>query len=679
MTRSPPRRPPQSPRLLKRSVLLCQTQTEYLQRCVEISERGIHSAPLGQPALPILKHTARSNSCISNPTASYDAFVSTISCIAHRYNITRDDRRVSLFDPLSDRVVLATFDAFSTIALAYALLTRSSLVIHTDYHSLIQLWLDHPPFSSRTVIHLAEPRSLSQVPMGRRPRTPGVTHADIQRVGYITSSCVSSLTRTVFRLLTHAPTSNASAHLFVQRDIPRLSVYPPGMAVTTLPQHPTPHLERLRASSDYTHYVGHGRHYCALSGNLCTSRAKRKSHAVQCIGPRDCVFAAWPRRPARHLRARTVVLESCSTGSLTSVPLVPGDYSNIAIALMDGGATMVVAPLTSNDVMPLSSSVMWLLASAGNTAGDLCHLMNALTRPSDRGHVSDALPFILYGDPDLQPFAARYTVITTTFRRMADERGICNVHLSGERQPLVIIDRTVFAGADYAVGELRCESRDGAGRVAVRYWVASPMRLYVVLRATSTIRDVLIRCTFHVIRSTLAVTQLRELTHNFRVYRRYAEHMVNSAQSYHAAFHRYKTMLESARDIVEDACLARPPQCVGQSAAEVWHTWLSSYVAELCRDADVLLADIVMARAGRIGSLWPLVDMMRVLPACTRPAVHLTELCSRCGSRMSARQYTLGAIELDERVLTECERCLFVLDVANGGPRITIDGVEENS
>ncbi|MBY5856083.1 hypothetical protein HFN51_37115 [Rhizobium leguminosarum] len=303
-----------------------------------------------------------------------------------------------------DSCVLVTDDAFSAFGASLAVLTNRALLAVNSVSSPIDTWEQVANF--RSAILVLTPRTCAR--WGLDYICDSMQHltrkdSRLERWGILTATDEVDIANLIARIHARTPVSEPRGQVFSTDPFPDLVTHP--LRLITLPGHPAEEIAQLASqSTPYAHFIGHGRSYCALRGNLCSRQAPAEPGDTLCVGDTDCLFSAYGRQPARSLKVDTVVVESCSAASFLNKGPEAQSCLNLAVHLLSGYATTVIAPYRTNSPKPYSWARAWAHAQPGATVGEVCQVLNTLASPDDEYDYLRSQPYVLFGDPDTRVF-----------------------------------------------------------------------------------------------------------------------------------------------------------------------------------------------------------------------------------------------------------------------------------
>lgn len=485
--------------------------------------------------------------------------------------------------------------------------------------------------------------------------------------GLLTASTLARLSNLVARIALRASPVAVSAVAYGMEQADIVPQCEPSLACAPLPHHPSPLTALLREEAkDLAIFVGHGRSYCAMGGNLCSLRQAATAGDRQCAGAYDCVFPAWPRIPASQLRCDWVMLDSCSTASFELAGPEQDRGLNLAVHLLDGFASAVISPARTNTPWSLTPYLVWVLARQGIAAGELLRQLNTLVGRQ----LSSADPYMLLGDPDARLVLADVATPRTA-SVISREHGCWRLGVPariGTAEIYTCADVELVAAA--ATGALSCLAVAGDGeRLVVSLLPAGagdPVRLIGIWGGPVAEREVEIvviqRAAFRHEVIQMAGRLLRNLAIDGHWQLDGADPVRDKAESLRA-------LLTSIEPAVM-ACLRQPPLHAPQYSALLE---AEQAVLGMCERVGREMIRFVAAAAQR-QELWMYSHYashpgMRAVGEVIAP-----DPCPVCGRVVHQRAYQVGLWPGRLRTVLECAGCMFISDTYEDSVAVRVDG-----
>jgi hypothetical protein len=485
-------------------------------------------------------------------------------------------------------------------------------------------------------------------------RDAGLTDPALASWGILTAATPAGLAELVSRIALHVPSNDYRAQA--------LSTMPifPGSSSTLrhveVPSTPSAVVARVLTTelTPLSYFLGHGRPYCALGGNLCTLPSRAAAGDDRCIGDFDCVFASSERSPTNAIRSAVVVVESCCAASFLKTGSAAATVENIGLGLLDGYAVAVISPYRTQVQLPVTPSLAWRLARAGCTAGDICAALNAAvsTRSGETGR------FVVLGDPDATVYAAPHLPPREArVRALGDGRWRIEAPASAETIELYRCDDARLA-AHAAASSLHvcCDERedeparleflrrnDGAlGILAVWRTPPSGAQCWIVTDRPPLRRP--------------AVAAAAQVLDSVRAETRHADAAWNDFDR------RPVDELDALLRLLESTFYANlgsdTPSHGLYAALASMQDRIGGCGLRIARG----MADVFERRAWADG-FWAFRHYATTSGVRFHTSEPLPEPCFRCGAGVIALAYDAGVGPVRTRRLLECERCMFLSDV----------------
>jgi hypothetical protein len=414
-------------------------------------------------------------------------------------------------------------------------------------------------------------------------------------------------------------------------------------------------------------FIGHGRSYCALAGNLCSRNEAAEKFDRRCVGDYECVFAEHARIPASDLLASIVFVDSCSTSSFRNPGPEVEERLNLSIHLISGNAVAVIASWRTNTIRPLAPFLLWTLAEEELTLGQIVSRMNQYSTQ----RASSAGPYILLGDPDMRVFRSetkKATGLLKVLRTSYENTWAAQVSTDVPISRWIIDDRELCAAAKEAPVYCFADNGPSGAELSTELLNQSSCQgslevLLVPSRRVKSDQSVTLFLT------TRAPFQKNLLDHAELVCRNVDFELTSLSENIaREAATALKNMLDEVYVFLSDCSRnfissAVPPLTLREYAT-LRH--LESKVIERCAELQISIYNAVVSRA-RSDELWMYsaygcVKGVRVLD--DRIASDL--FCPHCGGTLSWRRYQVGMTNARTRRLYECEACMYVCDVPDG-------------
>lgn len=235
--------------------------------------------------------------------------------------------------------------------------------------------------------------------------------------GVLTASSLSLLSDLLLRICLRSPSPASTATMLYAGEA-MLVAPAAGVDAVALPQHPSQAVEQLASvASPLSVFVGHGRSYCALAGNLCSVSTRQPSASTRCAGAYDCVFPDFARTPARHLLSDVVFVDSCSTLNFVGPGPEADKSGNLAMHLVEGHSVAVVSAYRTNTPSSTTPTILYLLLLSGYLLGSAVRKLNYI----HQRRFGAFTPYVLLGDPEMQTYSGAAATIEACASEQTDE------------------------------------------------------------------------------------------------------------------------------------------------------------------------------------------------------------------------------------------------------------------
>jgi hypothetical protein len=484
--------------------------------------------------------------------------------------------------------------------------------------------------------------------------------------GILTASSPSRLSNLVARLALRAPVAARTGRSYPlghESDTPVIA----GLARASLPPHPSAEIASLASPTSegtpFAGFVGHGRSYCAMMGNLCSRTDAAAAGDSRCMKGYECPFTGFARTPARDVRADVVFCESCSTSSFNLLGPERDEGMNLSVHMTDGFASAVIAPARTTVPLPLATYLAWDLLASGASMGETCARLNAHAA----GRVGAIEPYLLLGDPEMQLFDGERrdpALVTASGDGVTWSVAVVPAPASAARYLCKDADVVDAArrGALHPVTDpelaphVRVEvlplmpGADGVELLAV--WSADAPTVDSEIILTS-------RAPFREGTASLAA----RLVDNARFESRWLASPARAELEHHLAGIEGPVAASHGIPVVDAA------QYAALYGAE-------EQTIELCdRVASEMFESLLAASSQR--GIWAYDEYVGAFGVVDLEQRCLTEPCVYCGSRVEERVYRAGLWPSRRRRVLECAQCLMLWDVEDGAAPITIEGPTE--
>lgn len=485
--------------------------------------------------------------------------------------------------------------------------------------------------------------------------------------GLLTASSPARLSNLLARIALRPREARLTAAVFEQEDCAAPTPAVVDLEREVMPWHPYGGAARLASSGvGFAAFVGHGRPYCGMSGNLCSRTDAAEAGDLRCSGEFECVFGKHRRVPARDLRMDAVFLASCSTSAFRSPGPQEAEALNLGVHLLDGFASAVVGPYRTSTPVAAAPYLAWDRIRSGASAGEVTAAVNALSV----SRLGCAEPYVLFGDPELVftearaapilvPVQARspggwQIVLERAPNRVAGYR-ICDralaeavrsrpIHAVSEQPSADDRFDVLWAGGGDLVELLVVWSGASAGAVRVHLTEAPPIRPEVVAIAT----DILER------------------------QRLYGAWLERPLEGDGGEPHPMRALAEELRAL-EWAIAERGPISASSMFLQRYRRDQQLLALGERAQLDLLLR---LRSAAMRRSLWLFKELADT--AAVRPLGNEVEAepCPYCGGLVISHVTEVGVWPRQKRRLLECERCMFICDIEDGAAPLRMECAE---
>jgi hypothetical protein len=220
--------------------------------------------------------------------------------------------------------------------------------------------------------------------------------AGIELWGLLSGLDLQHASRLVSRIAARHLPKNTAGTLYCGFQSADSSPHLIGLAHRNVQEEPMP-LEIGGPPEPFSYFRGHGRSHCGLDGNICTKKTTSSPGDPTCIGRYECMFPSYRRIPAHTLAVDFCVLDVCAPAAFRPRGPEKEDGFNLALHLLAGTASCVLAPFRYHSSAGFSPFLAWHLVQSGASTGRLLEELNCYFEE----HFDQHPPYILLGDPDM--------------------------------------------------------------------------------------------------------------------------------------------------------------------------------------------------------------------------------------------------------------------------------------
>lgn len=552
-------------------------------------------------------------------------------------------------------------DAFAVFGAAHAILARKRLVVLRNLQGMA---------SGKA---LADVASLTLVvstlrlgAIGIDPLRDRIMQLGIRRFGVLTASNTTRLSNLIARTAMHEPFKQPTGAIY--------QVGPSGaptldrLVEVALPNRPSEEVRTLaNTGTPFAVFIGHGRSYCSLSGNLCSRTEPADATDTRCIRDYTCVFPGAARTPARDLRAAFALTDSCSTLSFSLIGPELDVGMNLGVHLTDGYAVGVVGPNNTNVVSHMSPYYLWNLLERGFSFGEACARLSDVTGK----HLGTRPPYLLLGDPEIQPFVQRREAMPKALKLLStdDDEAAFQISTAKGRVAAYTCDAAAvrkLADQGLLNGILEKSLYDHA---LIEVLPPKPKTRHVeVIVAWSArvkqARSELLLTTRPPFRADL-IEMAGQISENARFEKRWLESP--TAANLDALLLDVENPVANGRNLP----VVEPQHYANLRGVENATVALGHQVGK-----ELLSSALTMSWSRNV---WPRNHYAGVHGARDDAERRnpLSTTCPRCRALAREFPYQVGLWPARRRVLLECETCMFLYDVEQGSAPLLLDSPED--
>lgn len=557
-------------------------------------------------------------------------------------------------DPIC--VVWSSDGVTALLGAVHAIAARKLIVIADGLGNGLRVECTAPPRSVTFVLSSERLAALGWDYLGAQISSGKFGISPHRPWGVLTASTPDRLSNLLARIALRVPPSQpsaVSASTGPQRETP----IAPDFRFLSLQRHPAELMNSLATlQPSFFHFVGHGRSYCAGSGNLCSLRSREEAGSTKCIGGYQCIFSQAPRTPASTIRTEFAMIESCCAASVQQIGPTQATGTNLATELLDGFAVAVLAPYRTNPSLPSMPLLALRLAQQGATVGEVLLVLN---RHANR-LLNNCTHFVLLGDPELHLFTrpfqspAQATVVSEyqglwKLRLPPQQRSIelfkCENSLlsdSARQGPIHCLDDTVSPLARYFEVVLPAGEEDRSLFLLVTDCTANgEHETFVELTSHSPFPKALLQVASHILEASRM-----------------------DGSSPHSGRTAPPRAAVSLADLLQRTEVAVTPiLTTAITSAPQYHELyaLEKQVRSLCEAACLQLADALLD-LGWAEGLWLFRYYANTRGIAFLETTLIESRCPRCNGSVQSRRYRVGLWPHRLRQLIECERCMFLSD-----------------